>query len=138
MCAHAHVCACINFLMPDISDATADQGISVSSRRTLLPVRIHSLWTRRKCGPIEPDATRLVAVHSLPCLPHHVQWLREANFDRTTSSHGKRRDCGLTGQTANFLHQSNVFWWKISRAFFPISSHLVSTPTGILAQGLMM
>ena len=64
----ARVCACINFLMPDISDATTDQGISVSFLRILCPIRIHSLWKRHKCGMIEPDVTRLAAVHSLYCL----------------------------------------------------------------------
>ena len=74
-CTCARVCACINFLMPDISDATADQGISMSFLRILCPIRIHSLWKRHKCGMIEPDVTRLAAVHSRYCLLRQVQWL---------------------------------------------------------------
>lgn len=81
VCVRTCVCACINFLMPDISDATADQGITMSFLRILSPIRINSLWKRHKCGMMEPDVTRLAAVHSLYGLLRHVQWLEEPDLD---------------------------------------------------------
>lgn len=62
----ARVFAWINYLMPDISDATVDQGVSMSFLRILPLIHIHLLWN--KSGMVEPDVTRLAAVHSVYCL----------------------------------------------------------------------
>lgn len=55
--------------MADMSDATVDQGVSVSFLRIVSPSRVRSLWN--KSVTMEADVTGLAAVLSAPS----VQWL---------------------------------------------------------------
>lgn len=59
VCVCAHVCASFSYLMPDISDARVDQGITMSFLRI---VRIHSLWERK----MWVDGARCYQINSCP------------------------------------------------------------------------